>query len=115
MGGLGGSLRPILFGYLLEWTGIWTTSWRFLFVISVACLVWMHTVVRRMVNVRATDVPGQLEERGSVVLEQDLGSVPQEHAIPRIDSRSSTLTTRGRAPGAVKKWTSPPRVFLGGS
>jgi len=67
IGGLGGFTGPILFGYLLEWTGIWTTSWMFLFVISVTCLVWMHAVVRRMVNVRSTDVAGQMEERGSPI------------------------------------------------
>ena len=67
MGGLGGFTGPILFGYLLQWTGIWTTSWMFLFIISLVCLVWMHTVVRRMVNVRAPDVAGQFEERGTPI------------------------------------------------
>jgi len=47
LGGLGGFVCPIIFGYLLEWTGLWTSSWMFMFAISCICLVWMHhTVVK---------------------------------------------------------------------
>lgn len=67
LGGLGGFVDPILFGYLLQWTGIWTTSWMFLFVLSLGCLIWMHVVVRRMVNARAAEVATQIEERGTPV------------------------------------------------
>jgi NNP family nitrate/nitrite transporter-like MFS transporter len=67
IGGLGGFVGPILFGYLLKWTGIWTTSWMFLFVLSLVCLVWMHAVVRRMLNVRATEVAGQMDEKGTPI------------------------------------------------
>ena len=48
IGGLGGFAGPILFGYLLRATGLWTTMWMFLLVLSVICLVWLHTVVRRI-------------------------------------------------------------------
>jgi NNP family nitrate/nitrite transporter-like MFS transporter len=48
IGGLGGFVFPILFGYLLRATGIWTTSWMVLTVFSAICLVWMHIVVQRM-------------------------------------------------------------------
>jgi NNP family nitrate/nitrite transporter-like MFS transporter len=48
IGGLGGFVGPILFGYLLRATGLWTTMWLFLTVLSVICLVWLHTVVRRL-------------------------------------------------------------------
>jgi len=48
IGGLGGFAGPILFGYLLKATGLWTTMWMFLMVLSVICLVWLHTVVRRI-------------------------------------------------------------------
>ena len=47
LGGLGGFFCPIIFGYLLEWTGLWTSCWMFMFLISVVCLIWMHHVVRR--------------------------------------------------------------------
>lgn len=48
LGGLGGFVCPIIFGYLLEATGLWTSCWMFMFVISAICLVWMHRVVVRM-------------------------------------------------------------------
>jgi NNP family nitrate/nitrite transporter-like MFS transporter len=67
LGGLGGFLDPILFGYLLKWTGIWTTNWLFLFVLAAVSLLWMHLVIRRMVSARAHDVATQIEERGTPV------------------------------------------------
>lgn len=48
IGGLGGFVCPILFGYFLKWTGLWTTCWLFLAVIAVVSLVWMHRVIMRM-------------------------------------------------------------------
>lgn len=48
LGGLGGFFCPILFGYMLKWTGLWTTCWLFLAAISVVCLVWMHLVILKM-------------------------------------------------------------------
>lgn len=50
IGGLGGFFCPILFGMMLDWTGIWTTCWAFLFVLSVVCMVWMHFVVRSLLR-----------------------------------------------------------------
>jgi NNP family nitrate/nitrite transporter-like MFS transporter len=50
IGGLGGFFCPILFGYLLEWTGLWTSSWMFMFFISAVCLFWMHQVVKNLSN-----------------------------------------------------------------
>jgi NNP family nitrate/nitrite transporter-like MFS transporter len=48
LGGLGGFIGPILFGYLIAWTGIWTTCWMFLALISAISLVWMHLVIQQM-------------------------------------------------------------------
>jgi NNP family nitrate/nitrite transporter-like MFS transporter len=48
IGGLGGFAGPILFGYMLKSTGLWTTMWVFLALLSGVCLVWLHTVVRRI-------------------------------------------------------------------
>lgn len=50
IGGLGGFFCPILFGYLLEWTGLWTSSWMLMFFISAVCLIWMHQVVKNLSN-----------------------------------------------------------------
>lgn len=50
LGGLGGFVGPIIFGYLLEATGLWTTCWIFIFLISLVCLIWMHSVVQNMME-----------------------------------------------------------------
>ncbi len=61
IGGLGGFFFPILFGYLLRATGIWTTSWAVLAVFSAACLVWMHVVVQRMQREQQPGLMRQME------------------------------------------------------
>lgn len=47
LGGLGGFVCPIIFGYLLEGTGLWTSAWMFMFVLSAICLIWMHQVIQK--------------------------------------------------------------------
>ncbi len=47
LGGLGGFVCPIIFGYLLDWTGLWTSSWMLMLVISVLCYFWMRAVATR--------------------------------------------------------------------
>jgi NNP family nitrate/nitrite transporter-like MFS transporter len=54
IGGLGGFIGPIIFGYLLNFTGLWTSSWIFIFVISIVCLLWMH---RTIINVMRVKMP----------------------------------------------------------
>jgi NNP family nitrate/nitrite transporter-like MFS transporter len=61
LGGLGGFVCPIVFGYLLRWTGIWTTCWMFFLGVTVICLFWMHAVVRRIMKSRAPEFLHQLE------------------------------------------------------
>ncbi len=48
IGGLGGFFGPILFGYFLNTTGLWSSSWVLIFLISTICLVWMHMVITKM-------------------------------------------------------------------
>ncbi len=50
LGGLGGFFCPIIFGYLLEGTGLWTSCWMFMFALSLACLIWMHLVASTMMR-----------------------------------------------------------------
>ena len=63
VGGLGGFVCPVIFGYLLKGTGLWTTTWMFFFVVAVACLVWLHIVARRMMKARAPQLLKDLEEK----------------------------------------------------
>jgi len=46
IGGLGGFFCPIIFGYLLKGIGLWTTTWIFFFLVTMACLAWLHITVR---------------------------------------------------------------------
>ncbi len=62
MGGLGGFLGPILFGYLLEITGIWTTCWMFFALLSLVSLVWMHRVIKKMMEKHVPKLMRQVEE-----------------------------------------------------
>lgn len=62
LGGLGGFFSPIIFGYLLEGTGLWTSCWMFMFALSLVCLVWMHLVVTRMMEKRHPREMRQIEE-----------------------------------------------------
>lgn len=48
LGGLGGFLGPIVFGYLLNFFGLWSSSWIFIFLFSVFCYVWMHRTVQKL-------------------------------------------------------------------
>ncbi len=69
LGGLGGFFSPIIFSYLLQATGIWTTSWMFLALVGTACLVWMHLVVQRMMRARVPVLMRQIEEDSDTYLE----------------------------------------------
>lgn len=48
IGGLGGFILPILFGVLLDLTGLWTSCFMLLFFIVAVSLVWMHVSIRQM-------------------------------------------------------------------
>jgi len=50
LGGLGGFVSPIIFGYLLDGTGLWTSSWMFMFFLSAVCLIWMHAVIQKLMR-----------------------------------------------------------------
>jgi NNP family nitrate/nitrite transporter-like MFS transporter len=54
LGGLGGFVGPVIFGYLLSGSGIWTTNWMVLALVSAVCLVWMHMVIRRQEQQQST-------------------------------------------------------------
>jgi NNP family nitrate/nitrite transporter-like MFS transporter len=50
LGGLGGFVCPIIFGYLLEWTGLWTSCWIFMCGLSLVCLLWLHLTAQKMMR-----------------------------------------------------------------
>lgn len=56
IGGLGGFVNPILFGYLLKITGVWTTCWMYLAVVAAICIVLQRTAIK------STKLPGQQDQ-----------------------------------------------------
>jgi NNP family nitrate/nitrite transporter-like MFS transporter len=65
IGGLGGFVMPILFGAMTQATHLPTTTFAFLFVLSVTCLVWMQVVVRRLTKEAAPALAEELETEGA--------------------------------------------------
>ncbi len=61
LGGLGGFVCPVIFGYLLRETGLWTSCWMFFFVVVAICLAWMHIVIRRMTVAKTPEVAHHIE------------------------------------------------------
>lgn len=61
LGGLGGFAFPIVFGFLLKGTGLWTTCWVFLALLAGVCLAWMHLVIRRMMREQLPDLVRRVE------------------------------------------------------
>ncbi len=46
LGALGGFFLPIIFGYILKWTGVWTTAWMVIGLLALICLVLLNLAVR---------------------------------------------------------------------
>jgi NNP family nitrate/nitrite transporter-like MFS transporter len=61
LGGLGGFICPVIFGYLLQWTGLWTSCWMFFLVLIAICLIWMHLVVQRMIKTQDPELARRIE------------------------------------------------------
>jgi NNP family nitrate/nitrite transporter-like MFS transporter len=76
IGGLGGFVMPILFGALAQRTRLPTTTFMFLFAVSVACLAWMTIVVRRMTLEAAPRVADELDDLARPGLAVGAAAVP---------------------------------------
>lgn len=56
LGGLGGFVSPIVFGYLKDGTGLWSSCWILIAALSVVSLVWMHVVVKKAANIKVANL-----------------------------------------------------------
>lgn len=63
IGGLGGFFGPIIFGYLLTATGIWSSSWIFILLFSTGCLVWMHYAITKSVSKKQAKTVKTIEKQ----------------------------------------------------
>ena len=55
LGALGGFFLLPIFGYVQEWTGVKSSPFGVLFLLTVICLVWMHLVVMKILQKHAPD------------------------------------------------------------
>jgi NNP family nitrate/nitrite transporter-like MFS transporter len=60
IGGLGGFVLPILFGLLLDLTGLWTSCFMALFLLVTGALIWMHVAIRQMERGAAAETLAKL-------------------------------------------------------
>lgn len=94
IGGLGGFVGPVIFGWLLDVTGLWITCWMFLGALSLGCLVWMHRVVRNMMARAAPHLAQRFDEVPTdATIEQHeivclAHGVRADIAVMRIESQS---------------------------
>ncbi|MGM8362945.1 MFS transporter [Flavobacterium sp. ARAG 55.4] len=63
LGGLGGFFCPIIFSYLLNFTGLWSSSWMFVLLFSIICLIWMHITITKMMNKNEPTLSKQIETK----------------------------------------------------
>lgn len=61
LGGLGGFILPPVFAYTLAMTGLPTSTFAILFVLTAASAVWMHVTVWRMLHTHSPRLAGRLE------------------------------------------------------
>ncbi len=94
IGGLGGFVLPILFGLLLDLTGLWTSCFMALFLLVAVALVWMHVSIRQM-------------ERGAA--QKTLDALPpfpemQGMPTPAIEPRASEAVLTDWRPEDATFW-----------
>ncbi|MGB3271629.1 MAG: MFS transporter [Xanthobacteraceae bacterium] len=92
IGGLGGFLLPILFGVLLDLTGLWTSCFMALFVLVTGALLWMHLAIR------------QMEREATAEELTELPPFPEMLGMPKPEARlkaDGTILTDWRPEDAV--------------
>ncbi len=63
LGGLGGFFGPLIFGFLLTLTGMWSSSWIFIFALSIGCLLWMHFIVTNIMNEKNPELSKTMDRK----------------------------------------------------
>lgn len=61
LGGLGGFFLPPLFAYGQSWSGLPSSTFFILFLLTAACSVWMHWTVVRMLHEQSPELATELE------------------------------------------------------
>jgi NNP family nitrate/nitrite transporter-like MFS transporter len=115
IGGLGGFVLPILFGLLLDLTGLWTSCFMALFLLVTGALVWMHLAIREMERTATGETLATLPPF------PEMQGMPQPVASPRpgravlADWRPEDAAfwqQTGRAVARRNLWLSIPALLL---
>jgi MFS transporter, NNP family, nitrate/nitrite transporter len=111
VGGLGGFILPLVFGALLDLTGVWTSSFALLFGLVLVALVWMHLAIRHME--RGAERKGTLSQMPELPEMQGLGEpgvvIAPRRAGPIADWRPEDpqfWQTTGRPVARRNLWVS---------
>ncbi|MGV3635070.1 MAG: nitrate/nitrite transporter [Pseudorhodoplanes sp.] len=93
IGGLGGFILPIMFGVLNDLTGIWTSCFMLLFLLSGVALLWMHLAIQRM----------EREAR-----EPELAKLPQ---LPEMEAIHEPQHVGKLGPAIIEDWRPEDKTF----
>ena len=84
LGGLGGFFLPPLFAYSQRWTGLPSSTFFVLFLLTAACSIWMHWTVVHMLHTHSPELATALEAPVDGRDPAASGSTPAEtHPIPQ--------------------------------
>jgi MFS transporter, NNP family, nitrate/nitrite transporter len=113
IGGLGGFVLPIVFGALLDLTGIWTSCFALLFIIVAVSLAWMHLAIRAMERAAHGEALDQLPSFPEL---QEIHE-PARTAMPRViedwrPENADFWQSKGRAIARRNLWISIPALLL---
>ncbi|WP_433850891.1 nitrate/nitrite transporter [Brucella pseudogrignonensis] len=116
IGGLGGFILPILFGVLLDLTGLWTSCFMLLFVIVAVSFVWMHVSIRQMERAaqgkNTEELPAFAELQG--LKKADIKSARRSDAVlTEWEPEDKTFwDQKGRRIAKRNLWLSIPALLL---
>ena len=105
LGGLGGFICPVIFGYLLKWTGLWTMTWLFFALVSAICLIWMHIIIKKMTFRRAPEISRLIEDPGGSYLPSINIHCPSSGEDKEISLRITSGDPPGLMVDACQAWT----------
>lgn len=113
IGGLGGFILPIVFGVLLDATGIYTSCFALLFVLVAVALTWMHLSIRAMERA----AQGEALDRLPDLPEMQEIHVPGRTVMPRVLAEwrpedADFWTKTGRRIARRNLWLSIPALLL---
>ncbi|WP_284164141.1 MFS transporter [Frigidibacter sp. SD6-1] len=113
IGGLGGFILPIMFGALLDITGIYTSCFALLFLLVAMALGWMHMSIRAMERAAHGEMLDQLPS----LPEMQEVHVPGKTVMPRTladwqPEDKDFWASQGRAVARRNLWLSIPALLL---